>query len=289
LIDSDGLPVLPGPPELPEQSQLVNLSTRGFVGTGDSILIAGFSIRGTDSVRLLSRSVGPILSDFQITNTLADPMMSVRRQDGVEIASNDDWSDILSIPELEEFEYDTGAFSISTSSKDAVVVRDYLPGSYTALLSDNTGETGIALLELYEVAGEIPVDARLINLSTRGFVGRNDSVMIGGFVIEGPVAMNLLIRGVGPELANFNVPGTLSDPHLTLYSGNTILDENDDWGSEQGAEKAAAFATVGAFPLPENSRDSAMLVSLESGAYTVIMKGASGGTGIALFEIYVLE
>lgn len=280
-IDTDG--IVP-------RSRLVNLSTRGFVGIRDEILIAGFGIRGTDSMKLMSRSVGPKLVDLQVSNTLDDPFMSVRRQPGgEEIATNNDWSQSVSESELLQLERSTGAFSISSSFKDSVVVRHYDPGLYTTLLSDRGGSTGIALLEVYEVDSELAGDAQLVNLSTRGYVGQGDSVMIGGFVIQGDAEMNLLIRGVGPGLADQDVSDPLLDPYLTLVGDSGTIAENDDWEDERSAEKGAAFTSVGAFHLGSNSRDAAMIVTLGAGLYTVVLEGASGETGIALFEIYVID
>jgi len=114
-------------------------------------------------------------------------------------------------------------------------------------------------------------------------------VLIGGFVIEGEADMQLVIRGVGPGLANQGISNPLVDPKLTLYSGSDAIAENDDWGDSQVVEKTQAFADTGAFSLASGSRDAAMLVTLGQGLYTVVLDGAAGQTGIALFEIYVVE
>ncbi len=280
-IDSDGLP---------QRSRIVNLSTRGFVGTGHEILIAGYGIRGTDTMKIMTRSVGPKLGDLQVSNTLGNPVMSVRQLPlDEEIVRNDDWSQVLTEEELSNFEGGTGAFSISSSLKESVVVRDYTPGLYTALLSDTDGGTGVAMLELYRIEEATAGDAQLINISTRGYVGQGDSVMIGGFVIIGEVEMDLLIRGVGPALQNQGIDTPLSDPFISLYSGSNVIAENDDWEDERSIEKLDAFASVGAFTFENGSRDAAMLVSLGQGLYTVVLDGASGETGIGMFEIYVID
>jgi|GEM_PF-754093 len=280
-IDSSGLVL---------RSRLANLSTRAFVGTGSQILIAGFGIEGEDSLRLLARSVGPKLEEFQVANTLPDPSLSVKSfPDGTEVASNDDWSELMSEFELTDLESSTGAFSIANSSKDAAVVGDYGTGVYTALLTDSFGSTGVALLELYEVASETKVDARLTNLSARGFVGEGSSVMIGGFTVLGPADMRLLIRGIGPDLTNRNVDGALADPRLELNANGEVLAQNDDWDDADATALSAAFSSVGASALPQGSKDAAMIVTVGEGVYTVIMSGVSGATGVGLFEIFVLD
>jgi len=271
-------------------SRLVNLSTRAWVGTGDEVLIAGFGIVGDNQMRLMSRSVGPKLSDMQVPDPLANPVMSVRNQsNGLEIASNDDWPNALSIFELEALESSTGAFSIGSSTQDSVVVRNYDPGLFTTVLSGKDGGSGVALLELYEVELTPLEDCRLINLSSRGYVGTGDSVMIGGFVIQGETTMDLLIRGVGPGLSDQGISDPLADPYLTLFSGSEVVAENDNWDDEIASEKSSAFVDAGAFPLVAGSKDAAMIVTLSQGLYTVVLDGASGETGIGLFEIYVLQ
>ena len=207
----------------------------------------------------------------------------------MEIASNDDWPNSLSLFELEALESSTGAFSIGSSIQDSVVVRNYGPGLFTTILSGNDGGSGVALLELYKVELMPQEDCRLINLSSRGFVGSGDSVMIGGFVIQGETTMDLLIRGVGPGLSGQGISDPLADPYLTLFSGSEVIAENDNWEDDSISEKMSSFVNAGAFSLAAGSKDAAMITTLGEGLYTVVLDGAAGETGIGLFEIYVLE
>ena len=281
LIDSNGVVA---------RSRLVNLSTRAYVGTGDDLLISGFGVSGSGTIQLMARGVGPKLIENNVVNPLPDPSMRVHSYlIGSEIAQNKDWSEALSESELIDFEESTGAFDLSSSSKESVIVREYSAGLYASLLSDKEGDVGVALLEIYEIGTSENSDVRLTNLSSRGFVGDGNSVMIGGFVIVGEVEMKLLIRGLGPDLANRNVSGSLANPHLDLYVGNTVLQSNDDWDEGGAGEMLDAFSLVNTSPLPEGSKDSALIVTLGSGVYTVIMRGESGATGVGLLEIFVLE
>jgi hypothetical protein len=145
------------------------------------------------------------------------------------------------------------------------------------------GFTNLAPLQyvLVEAAG-----ARLINIATRGTVGDGNS-LTAGFVIN-KNAKVLLIRAVGPTLAAFGVGGAQPDPSLTLYSGQTAIATNDDWGTgARPTEIQTAAAQVGAFALLNGSRDSAILVTLEPGAYTAMVSGKAGGAaGDALIEVY---
>ena len=132
-----------------------------------------------------------------------------------------------------------------------------------------------------------PSASKLINISTRGFVGTGASALIAGFVIGGPSPKTVLIRASGPALAAdpFNISGTLPDPELQLYSGSTVVASNEGWGGNSVI--AAAAAQVSAFAWSDAaSGDSALLTTLSPGAYTAIVSGASGDTGISLLEVY---
>lgn len=160
-------------------------------------------------------------------------------------------------------------------------------GAYRVVATDAVGVTSTQAAALRV---ETPAsDGRLLNLSTRGFVGTGDAVLISGLVISGG-AKTLLLRAVGPtlEAAPFNVTGVLSDPKLTIYSGATPILQNDDWGAHPEAARTALVAgQVGAFPLPAESRDAALVVTLPAGNYTVQASAANGtATGIALVEVY---
>ncbi len=122
---------------------------------------------------------------------------------------------------------------------------------------------------------------RLINLATRGFVQTGDNVMIGGFIISGTAPQTVLIRARGPDLANYGVPGALANPTLSLYSGQTVVASNDDWGT---ANNAAAIQSSGL--APANALESAILTTLQPGAYTVIVSGVGGGTGVGIVEVF---
>jgi hypothetical protein len=106
------------------------------------------------------------------------------------------------------------------------------------------------LVEMYDVTGG--TSARLINGSARNIVGTGDNILIAGFNISGTGTKRLLIRGIGPGLAQFNVSGTLADPLLKVYDSNNVLVAvNDTWTRSL----AATFSAVGAFALPAGSKE----------------------------------
>ncbi len=133
----------------------------------------------------------------------------------------------------------------------------------------------------------------LINLATRAYVGTGEQVLIGGFVVRGTRPKTMLIRAAGPALSLFGVPNALGDPELRVFGGNLQLAVNDNWGSPVGdgrvaasGEIAAAAVQTGAFPFAAGSADAAVLVTLPPGAYSAVVEGARGTTGIGLMEAY---
>ncbi len=121
---------------------------------------------------------------------------------------------------------------------------------------------------------------RLANISTRAEVETGDSVLIGGFIISGSSPKQVLLRALGPSLS---LAGTLGNPSLQLYSGNTLIASNDNWRTTQEAEIIATGIA------PTKDFESAIVATLNPGAYTAIVKGAAGGSGIALVEVYDLD
>jgi hypothetical protein len=129
--------------------------------------------------------------------------------------------------------------------------------------------------------------SRLLNLSARGFVGTGANALIAGFVVGGPDAKTVLVRASGPALAAspFNVPGTLPDPELQVFSGSTVLNTNEGWAGDPQIASAAASVSAFAWTDPA-SNDAALLMTLQPGAYTAVVSGVSGDTGVALLEVY---
>jgi hypothetical protein len=207
---------------------------------------------------------------------------------GNQIATNQDWGLASNDIATAEAAISVGAFPLVSptgGSWDSALLVDLAPGAYTAQVSGLDGLTGVSLAEIYQV-GSSP--AQLTNISTRASVGTGSSVEIAGLVIQGPAPAQVLIRAVGPTLSTFNVSGVLAKPTLTVVdaSGNTV-GTNTGWSTNSNAAAIAAETTkVGAFALPSGSADCALLVTLAPGAYTAIVSGVGGTTGVALVEAY---
>jgi hypothetical protein len=267
---------------------LRNLSTRGQVGTGANILIAGFVVGGTVPKQVLVRAIGPTLSGFGVTGVLGDPQLQLYNSSGALVIANNNWGgagDVINASNA------VGAFPLSSGSLDAVVLASLAPGAYTAQVSGVGGGTGVALVELYDVDSLQPFSTqKVMNVATRGVVGTGQGQLIAGFVVSGNTAKKVLIRGVGPTLAAapFNVGGVLTDPVLRLVRADgLVIRENDNWemGNDAGLINDAAVR-VGAFPLASGGKDSAMLINLPPGTYNAQVAGSGSTTGVALIEVY---
>lgn len=254
-----------------------NLSVRTTIVAGQNPLIVGLTVRG-GAKNILVRGAGPALANFGLQGVLADPQLQLFASGAATaMLTNNDWDSSLAGTFTS-----VGAFGFTTGSKDAAFQQS-LDGGYTVQLPA-TGP-GTVLVEAYDMSPSSN-SPRLVNISARNRVGTGNDVLIEGFAIVGSGTKKLLIRAVGPRLSEFGVSGTLVDPKLEVYtSDNVKIAENDNWD----ASLATTFDSVGAFPLTVGSKDAAMIVPLASGhTYTVLARGADGGTGEALVEVYEL-
>lgn len=258
-------------------SQLLNVSTRLRVLTGDNVLIGGFIITGTDPKKVIVRGIGPSLSPA-VSGVLADPVLELHEPDGT-IVTNDNWKDSQ--------EAEIIATGIPpTKDLESAIVETLAPGAYTAIVSGKNGGTGVGLVDAYDL--DQAANSQLANISTRGFVDTGDNVMIGGFILGGGGGSStVIVRGIGPSLANATPPVTdaLADPTLDLHDSNgTIIASNDDWMN--GPDKQTIIDDGLA---PTNVKESALLATLAPGAYTAILSGVGNTTGVGLVEAYNLQ
>ena len=267
--------VTPPPPPPPPQPSVVNLSTRGEVLTGNDVMIAGFVIGGSAPKTVVITAAGPSLASAGIANPLVNPAMTlVRSSDGAVIATNDDWQAAANAADIQ------AAGFAPADAREPAIMMTLPPGAYTSIVSGVGNTTGVAVVGVFEVDHpEVP----LINISTRGEVLTGNDVMIGGFVIQGTTPQTVVITGIGPSLTQAGIANALANPTLTLVrsSDQSVVASNDDWGS---APNAAAIQASGL--APADARESAIMVTLDPGAYTAILSGAGGGTGVGIVAVY---
>jgi Zn-dependent metalloprotease len=275
-----------GVPSVTGNFRPINVSSRGYVGTGDQVMIAGFVLSGSSSKSMLIRGVGPTLSQLGVSGVLPDPYLTVYQGSTV-VDQNDNWSSYYNASGVASATSQVGAFGLPSGSLDSAVLPTLNPNSYTAIVSGVNGGTGNALVEAYDT--DLNNSTQLINISTRAYVS-SSSPLIGGFVVNGDGYKQVLIRAVGPTLSQLGVNGAMSDPVLTLYVGSTPIRQNDNWGTEPNASSIPGVASqVGAFGLPSGSADSCLLMNLPPGTYTAVVSGANGSAGVGMIEVYVVQ
>lgn len=274
-------PLPPGP-----AARLTNISTWARVGTGENILITDIVIGGHGRETLLIRADGPSLAKYGVSGVLAKPSLSVRDSEGTVLAFNTRWGTNSNPGQISTASASAGALELPANNADSALVLGFNEGRYRVEVSGANGTTGVVQEEIYEISGS---GTRLASVSTRSYVGKASDMMVVGFVVGGKGTEALLCRAVGPGLANSGVIGALSRPTLDigpLPSGDLI---NSVWGTSPArAEISAKASLVGAFPLAEDSADSAAIVSVAPGAYTMKVMGIGGNAGVALAEIYEL-
>jgi hypothetical protein len=151
------------------------------------------------------------------------------------------------------------------------------------IVTGKNATTGIGLVEVYDL--EPLSNSTLANMSTRGSVGTLDNVLISGFIVGDVDSATVVVRALGPSLASHGVSGVLSDPTLTTYDSSGSLIASNDNGLDNinwiDVRKNALS--------PPNEQESALVLHLPAGAYTAVVRGASGTTGKALVEVYDLK
>ncbi len=253
-------------------AQLLNVSTRARVGSGDRVMIGGFIIRGALRKEVVLRALGPSLTQAGVPGVLADPVLELYDSTGLLVEKNDDST------ALPQNLVDLGLKPGSPS--ESVIDVTLVPGSYTAVLSGAGNSSGAALLELYDLD---PTGSTLSNISTRGEVASSDDPIIGGFIAGGTKPAKVIVRAIGPSLASEGVTGAISDPVLELRDGEgSLLYANDNWRSEQ--EQQVLDTTIP----PLDDRESAIVATLPPGNYTAIVRDTAGVGGVALVEVYNL-
>jgi hypothetical protein len=259
------------------ETVLGNLSTRLHVDTGDNVLIGGFIVGGAEPKKLIVRALGPSLSNLGVTTPLANPTLELHGPSGI-IASNDDW---VSSPDKQAIIDSTVA---PTNDLESAIVAT-LPANntaYTAIVRGVNGSTGIGVVEVYDISSQ--VEAKMVNIATRGFVDTGDNVLFGGMIVVGPNSRKVIIRAIGPSLP---VQNRLWDPTLELRDAQgALIEANDNW-QDSPNKQAILDSTIP----PTNPYESAIVATLpgNNATYTAVVRGTNGTTGIAVVEVYSLE
>ena len=248
-----------------------NLSTRMRVETGEQVLIGGFIVTGAEPKRVLLRAIGPSLRTPEFQDVLEDPTLELYSGDTL-VASNDNWVESDQQAEI------VASGAPPADPAESAIVRDLVPGAYTAIVRGKNNTSGVGLVEAYDL--NQGANSRLANISTRGYVSTDANVMIAGFILsEGN--SKVVVRALGPSLEALGVSDILQDPDLTIFDkdGNQI-DQNNGWKEEQ--QKELEDLNLG----PGNDDEAAIVTTLPGGQYTAIVRGRDGTRGVGLVEVY---
>ncbi len=245
---------------------------------GDGVVIGGFIITGDVSKKIIVRGVGPSLVDSGLTDVIDDPTLQLFGTGG-QIAFNDDWRDLQ--------ESDIADTQLQPSdNREPAIIATLSPAAYTAIVSGKNGQTGVGLLEIYDL--NAPLGSRLANLSTRGSVQTQENVMIGGFILGGTITQpaKVVVRAIGPSLSGSGITNPLPNPTLELFDGNGLsVGFNDNW--QDDAAQALELQNLNIAPTA--AAESAIVAILPPGPYTAVVAGQSGSTGVGLIEVYDVQ
>ena len=266
-------------------AQPLNISTRMEVLANDNVLIAGFIVTGSSGAtkKVMIRGLGPSLAAAGVPNPLSDPLLELHDGTSALLASNDDWRQASNLSDIPV------GFQ-PTDPRESVIVATLTVGSqgysnYSAVLRGAHGETGVGLVEAYDLQSGT---SQFANISTRGFIDKGDNVMIAGFILGGSNAgSKVLIRAIAPSLP---VSGALADPTLEIHDSNgTKVKSNDNWKTDDATGQSQEAAIRATTIPPSSDLESAVLDAFAPGAYTAVVAGKNGGTGVGLVEVYNLR
>jgi hypothetical protein len=190
------------------------------------------------------------------------------------IDASDDWEGHTRAAEIPAHLAPTDVF-------EAAILATLDPGAYTAVVRGFEDATGVGIIEIFEVDATASL---LSNISTRGFVGTGDDVLIGGVIINGTSDKTVTIRARGPSLAEFGVSGLVADPVLELFDvSGALIDRNDNWRDHQNANLTRSDLR------PSNDFEATITRLLPPGAYTAVVRGANQSTGIGIVEVFDVQ
>ncbi|MEP6586235.1 MAG: fibronectin type III domain-containing protein [Candidatus Udaeobacter sp.] len=274
-------------------TSLGNISTRSLVQTGEHVMIGGFIVEGTGPKRVIIRAIGPELTQYGITNALANPRLELHNGTGALIATNDNWQTtilggIITSNQVSDIQNSGHA---PTAASESAIIANLQPGNYTAIVRGVNNTDGVALVEVYDLSPG--ASSSLGNISTRSFVQTGQNVMIGGFIVQGTGPERVIIRAIGPQLTQYGITDALANPRLELHNGTgALIATNDNWqttilGGIITSNQVSDIQNSGRAPTAAS--ESAIIADLQPGNYTAIVSGVNNTTGVALVEVYDLN
>ena len=239
-------------------------------------MFGGFIVTGTAPKRVILRAMGPSLKSggTPVPGRLDDPTIELFDNNGISLEFNDNWKQSPDRRQIQQSGF------APPDDRESVIMRMLPPGVYTAIVRGKGNTTGIGLVEAYDRSQG--GDAELANISTRGFIQRDDNVLIGGFIVGNkPAGTRVLVRAIGPSLKG-EVPNVVVDPTLELKNDNgDTIGSNDNW--KDSPDRAEIRRTGAA---PKNDKESAVIFDTPPAPYTAIVRGKDGTVGVGVVEVY---
>src|SRR6266567_3265105 len=247
--------------------RLANSIWQAYVGLGDNAVTGKFVVQGSGPKNVVFRALGPSL---QVNAKLQNTVLELRDKNGNLITYNNDWATDVNAGQLQ-------AYGLAPSDpRESALARTLPAGSYTLVVRGAGSATGIGQLEMFDLSQ--PPTATVANMSARGLIA-GGNVLLGGVTVAGRSSQTVLFRAIGPDLISQGIPFALRNPTLEVYDINgTLIASNDNWKSNQQAQIQATGLA------PGDDRDAAVLLNLQPGYYTTIVRGAGGTIGIASAE-----
>jgi hypothetical protein len=271
---------------------VANVSTRLPVGTGDNLLIEGFTVQGPagSTKKIIVRAIGPSLAAFGIIDALPNPTLEIHdaNNNNAIVATNDDWkvTQVGGIITADQSAEISASGFAPGNDLESAIIANLPPGSYTGVVRGAGNSVGTAVVDAFDLSPA--ASAKLVNIATRGLIQPGDGLMIGGFIIQNG-SVKAVVLAIGPSLAAFGITNALSDTTLQLRDGNgALVVENDDWkirSSDGGSQQAEIEATG---LQPTNDRESAVVTTLPPGQYTAQVRGKPETTGTGVVQVYFL-
>jgi len=263
--------------------QLLNISTRLKVETGDNVLIGGFIVTGSDQKKVIIRGTGPSLANVGIQGFLENPTLQLF-QGNTLVRSNDDWK-IREDGSSQQAEIEATTIAPTNELESAIVATLSPNVNYTAVVRGKDNKIGIGVVEAFDL--DQAANSRLANISTRGFVDTGNDILIGGF-ITGNGLTKVIVRAIGPSLPSF-ITNPLQDPTLELKDVNgTTIRSNDNWKIREDGMSQQAEIEATTIP-PTNELESALVQTLQPGNYTAVVRGKNNSVGTAVVEVYNIQ
>lgn len=261
-------------------SQPLNISVRSRVGTGNDVMISGFIITTGSAKKVILRGLGPSLQQANVPDPLPDPFLELHAGDSSLISTNNNWKENTPAQQQDI----TNNQLAPSNDLESAIVATLQPGTYSAIIRGQDNSSGVGLLEVYDV--DRTTTSRLANISGRASVETGANVLISGFIVGQNIgAAKVVVRGMGPSLAQSGIANPLADPTLELRDNNgALVIGNDNWQDDPASAGQISASGLA----PGNSQESAIATSLVPGTYTAIVAGKNGGTGVGLVEVYHL-